>query len=84
MKEILSAILLAVLFTGCASRYTLTLNNGNRITATNKPKLQNGSYIFKDAKGQLTSIPAGRVREVSPANMTSARTSSGYSATPIK
>jgi hypothetical protein len=83
MKNIF-VLLFICLLTGCASRYTLTLNSGNRITATSKPKLQNGSYIFKDAKGELISVPAGRVREVAPANMASTRGSSGYSAEPIK
>ncbi|MSU57935.1 MAG: YgdI/YgdR family lipoprotein [Pedosphaera sp.] len=85
MKTFLPIVLLAAaLLTGCASRYTITLNNGNRITATSKPKLQNGNYVFKDMKGQVGYIPAGRVREVSPANMSSSRMSSGYSAEPVK
>ena len=83
MKKIFLLLLIGLL-TGCASRYTITLTNGNRITATSKPKLQNGGYVFKDAKGQQAFITAGRVREVAPANMASSRTSSGYSAAPDK
>jgi len=78
------ALLAAALLTGCASRYTITLNNGNRITATSKPRLEKGNYVFKDVKGQVNYLPAGRVREVSPANMSSSRMSSGYSAEPVK
>lgn len=74
----------ALLLTGCARSYTITLNSGNRITTQGKPKLQHGHYVFKDFKGQPGSVPAGRVREVSPSNMTSSRVSSGYSAEPVK
>jgi hypothetical protein len=84
MKTFLPALLVVCLLTGCASHYTLTLNNGNRITAKSKPKLKNGFYVFEDVQGKPAAVAAGRVKEISPANMTSSRTSSGYSATPIK
>ena len=85
MKSLLSLTLLAaLLLTGCARHYTMTLSNGNRITTLGKPKLQNGTYIFKDAKGQPGAVPAGRVQEVSPANMSSSRTSSGFKAEPTR
>lgn len=74
----------ALFLTGCARNYTITLNSGNRITTKGKPKLEHGHYVFKDYKGQPGSVPAGRVREVSPSNMASSRVSSGYSAEPMK
>lgn len=74
----------ALALTGCVRNYTITLNSGNRITTKGKPKMERGYYVFKDSKGQLGSVPAGRVREVSPSNMASSRVSSGYSAEPMK
>lgn len=74
----------ALLVSGCARNYTITLNSGNRITTKGKPKLERGYYVFKDFQGQPGSIPAGRVREVSPSNMVSSRVNSGYSAEPVK
>lgn len=84
MKRILPTVLLIGLLTGCTSRYNITLLNGNRITTDGKPSLKNGFYVYKDMQGQPGAIAAGRVKEISPANMTSARTSSGHSAEPIK
>ena len=62
-------LLLAVLLTGCARNYVITMSNGARITTKGKPKLQNGSYVFKDASGQPAQVSAGRVREIAPASM---------------
>jgi hypothetical protein len=70
MRKIVMALLLApLLVAGCAPRYVLVLNNGAHVASRGKPKLQNGAYVFKDGKGQPAAIPAGRVREVSPASM---------------
>lgn len=69
---------------GCARNYTITLNSGSRITTKGKPKLEKGYYVFKDYQGKPGSVPAGRVREVSPSNMTSSRVNSGFSAEPMK
>ena len=77
-----AALAVAVVSAGCATRYTITLNNGNRITAQGKPRLEGANYVFKDAAGQKTFVPAGRVREISPARQASSRMNSGFSAKP--
>ncbi len=70
MKRLLPTLcLLAVLITGCARNYVITMNNGVRITTSGKPKLQGSNYVFKDAKGQPAQVSAGRVREIAPASM---------------
>jgi hypothetical protein len=70
MKQFLATVMLgAVLLTGCTRHYVITLNSGARITTLGKPQFQNGTYIFKDAKGQPTSVFAGSVREIAPASM---------------
>ena len=66
---LLTLLLLPLLVTGCARRYVVTLNNGSRISTMSKPRLENGNYVFKDAKGQPASIFAGSIREIAPASM---------------
>jgi hypothetical protein len=84
-KTLLLLLLTAILpLAGCARKYTITLNSGNRITTNGKPKLEHGYYVYTDTTGKRGSIPYGRVREVSPSNMASSRVSSGYSAEPMK
>jgi hypothetical protein len=83
MKQCLLLILFgAVFLTGCARNYTITLNNGARVSGIGKPRLEGASYVFKDAKGQPIYVPAGRVREIAPTSMMSARQSSGFKASP--
>lgn len=62
------AVAASVALAGCAQRYKITLSNGNAITTSSKPKLnQAGSaYIFKDLQGRETIISAGRVTEIAP------------------
>lgn len=59
------SVFLAAVAGGCAGRYDITLSNGDVITARSKPKANaNGQLEFKDGKGQLVTIPPGRVRMV--------------------
>jgi hypothetical protein len=51
---------------GCHTNYQLTLNNGNRITASTKPRLVEGYYVFKDMKGYTNRVSEGRVRAIEP------------------
>ena len=62
-------LLSLVLLTGCARHYVLKLSNGSEITTATKPKLKEGNYHFKDAKGEEQVLAAGRVREMAPASM---------------
>jgi len=76
MKRFFPALLLVpILLTGCAHRYVITLNNGSRITTMGKPRLENGTYTFKDAKVQPASVFAGSVREIAPASMSKSENS---------
>jgi hypothetical protein len=76
MKRYLLTLLLLPLFvTGCARGYVVTLNNGSRISTMSKPRLENGNYVFKDAKGQPASIFAGSIREIAPASMSKSENS---------
>ena len=60
------ALLSMFLLAGCAQRYKVTLTNGNVITTHSRPRLnpERSAFVFKDAKGNVTSIPAGKVSEI--------------------
>ncbi len=68
MKKLCAALAL-VLLCGCSHTYVITLNNGMRLTTASKPRLQKGSYVYKDAKGKVCYVPEGRVREIAPESM---------------
>ncbi|MBC8096314.1 MAG: YgdI/YgdR family lipoprotein [Akkermansiaceae bacterium] len=70
MKKFIPLLLLGLLMSsGCARRYTIVTNNGSHIPARGKPRLENGAYVYKDYQGRRATVPAGRVREVSPSSM---------------
>lgn len=72
MKKILPILLLiATVCAGCATRYSLVMNNGEILTAHGKPtyNAQQGRYYYTDASGKPASVPASKVREVAPASM---------------
>lgn len=72
MNKILIPLLVGLLvLTGCAHGYVITLNNGERISAANKPHLDRGFYYFKDPAGRQRMFFAGKVKEIAPANMVS-------------
>ena len=58
-----------IVLTGCAHQYVLRLTSGTELVTASKPKLKDGVYQFKDARGEEHFVPAGRVREVAPASI---------------
>jgi len=70
MKKTALPLLIGVLvLTGCAHHYVMRLNNGMELTTASKPKLSEGTYSFKDAKGEEQFVGAGRVLEIAPASV---------------
>ena len=70
MKRTALPLLIGLIaLTGCAHHYVMKLSNGTEITTATKPKLKDGVYQFKDAKGEEHFLPLTRVREVAPASM---------------
>ena len=68
-KASLPLLIGLIALTGCAHHYVMKLNNGAQITTASKPKLKEGIYYFKDAKGEEHSVAAARVREIAPASV---------------
>ena len=68
-KAALPLLIGLIALTGCAHHYVMRLKNGTEITTASKPKLKEGIYSFKDAKGEEHFVAAGRVREVAPASV---------------
>jgi hypothetical protein len=72
MKRTFLVVVLSTLaLTGCSRHYAMTMTNGSRIVTASKPKLKNGSYFFKNAEGKEVVVPAGRVRQITPASSSS-------------
>jgi hypothetical protein len=70
MNRLWLALLLApLLLAGCARNYVMSLNNGARVTTRGKPKLEGGAYVYKDIRGEISRVPAGRVTEIAPASL---------------
>jgi len=71
MRRTLMSLGFLVLFAtcGCSRHYVMKLSNGGQITTASKPRLKDGCYYYKDAKGGLQAVPAGRVTEIEPASM---------------
>jgi len=70
MKKAALLVLIALIaLTGCAHHYVMRLTNGGEITTASKPKLKDGIYYFKDAKGEEHVVAAARVREIAPASV---------------
>ncbi len=69
VKKSLLIFLLAAICGGCATRYSITLTNGEVITAKGKPVYdsQRACYIFVNIHDQTNLVFASKVREVSPA-----------------
>jgi hypothetical protein len=74
MNKLALALLVTLLCAGCASRYDITLSNGEIITSKGKPHLNSDktAWIYITASGRTNALPAGNVTEVSPQSMTSA------------
>ncbi len=68
-KAALPLLIGLIALTGCAHQYVMRLNNGAEVTTASKPKLKEGIYYFKDAKGEQHAVAAARVREIAPASV---------------
>ncbi len=70
MKKLALPLVLGLLsLSGCANEYVLKLGNGQTLVTASKPKLKDGIYYFKDARGQPHATTAARVGEIEPASM---------------
>ena len=68
-KATLPLLIGLIALTGCAHHYVMRLHNGSEITTATKPRLKDGAYHFKDAKGEEQVVPAFAVRELAPASV---------------
>jgi hypothetical protein len=68
MKKVLPVLVVALLLTGCAHRYDMTLTNGIRITNVTKPVLNTDTdqFTYKDVAGNERHVSAARVMEIKP------------------
>ena len=85
MKKSALALALALCFcAGCATRYNITLINGDTISAHGKPKLNDEKtrYVYTDNHGQKQEVFAGRVREIQPVFMAKKNSDFTYNPNP--
>jgi hypothetical protein len=68
-KLTLSLVLSLCALCGCAHNYVVKMTNGQQMTVSSKPKLKGGNYYYKDAKGQMHTVPQGRVTEIENADI---------------
>ncbi len=73
--KLIPALCLAGLLLGCSTQYVMKLSNGTHLVVKGKPKLKGPTYYYKDATGQVNTIPQSRVIEVEPASMATEETS---------
>src|SRR5438045_463378 len=86
MRLALLILLLGSLaLTGCATHYTVVMNNGRSVTATSKPKLDpaTGRYVFTTTTGERIEVSKLSVREITPQSMQAEETS-GFKSSPSK
>jgi len=71
MKKIALLLLVtaAITLSGCSHQYVMKMTNSSKIVTANKPKLKNGMYVYKDAKGNEHAISQGRIAEIEPLSM---------------
>jgi hypothetical protein len=67
----LLAALVTIALIGCSHQYVMKMSNGSKIVSASKPKLENGAYMYKDARGEKHYVSQGRVIEIAPASMAS-------------
>lgn len=71
MKRIILLLLTLAFCAGCHTLYSITLTDGEVVTARGKPKFdrQRSGYFFKDDTGQPAYVPMVMVRQIEPASM---------------
>ena len=69
-KAALPLLIGLLALTGCAHHYVIKLSSGAQITTASKPTLKEGTYYFKDAKGEEHAVAGARVRQIAPASVT--------------
>jgi uncharacterized lipoprotein YajG len=65
---LLTCLAAALLLTGCARHYDMTLTSGMRVSYVTKPVLDraSGVYTYKDAAGRRRQIDSAHVVRIDP------------------